>query len=129
MLGKRAERRKSVRVQIRMTVHVQVMGQPRFYEAVSRDLSVGGASLVLRKHLSDCTSIYLEFRLPGSLETLYCPAHVVWSHAAPVLLTTGEEQGSFVMGVEFVRPPRNVRRAVKRFVAEKLKEEKARGGS
>jgi len=129
MLGKRAERRKSVRVQIRMTVHVQVMGQPRFYEAVSRDLSVGGASLVLRKHLSHCTSIYLEFRLPGALETLYCPAHVVWSHPTPVFTAAGEERGSFVMGVEFVRPPRNVRRAVKRFVAEKLKEEKARGGS
>jgi len=129
MLGKWGERRKSVRVQIRMTVHVQIMGQPRFYEAVSRDLSVGGASLVLRKHLSHCTSIYLEFRLPGSLETLYCPAHVVWSHPAPALATAGEEQGSFVMGVEFVRPPRSVRREVKRFIAERLREEKARGGS
>jgi len=129
MLGKRAERRKSVRVQIRMTVHVEVMGQPRFYEAVSRDLSVGGARLVLRKHLPHCTSIYLEFRLPGALETLYCPAHVVWSHAAPALSAAREEQESFVMGVEFVRPPRNVRREVKRFVVERLKEEKARGGS
>ncbi len=126
MLGKRAERRKSVRVQIRMTVHVEVMGQPRFYEAISRDLSAGGARLGLRKHLPHCTSICLEFLLPGSLGTLYCPAHVVWSHAAPALSATGEEPGSFVMGVEFVRPPRNVRREVKRFVAERLKEEKAR---
>ena len=127
MLGKRKERRKSVRVQIRMTVHVELMGQPRFYEAVSRDLSVGGACLVLRKHLPHCTSVYLEFRLPGSLETLYSPAHVVWSHQAPTA-SKGEEGGGemFLMGVEFVRPPRNVRKEVKRFVAERLKEEKGR---
>lgn len=125
MAGKGVERRKSVRVQIRMTVHVEVTGQPRFYEAVSRDLSVGGSRLVLHKHLPGCTPIYLEFRLPGSLETVYCPAHVVWSQEVPVVSREGGT--SCLMGVEFVRPPRAARREIKRFVAARLKEEKTRG--
>lgn len=114
------DRRKSVRVQIRMTVHVEVAGQPRFYEAVSRDLSLSGARLLLRQELQHCTPIYLEFRLPGSLQTLYCPAHVVWAKDTMSSLLPGHES-SYLMGIEFVRPPRAVRKELKRFLADRLK--------
>jgi c-di-GMP-binding flagellar brake protein YcgR len=125
MFWRGPERRKSIRVQIRMTVHVEVAGQPRFYEAVSRDLSASGARLVLRQELTHCTPIYVEFRLPGSLQTLYCPAHVVWSKDTRSSLLPDAE-ASWLMGIEFVRPPRQVRRELKRFVADRLKA--ARGG-
>ncbi len=114
------DRRKSVRVQIRMTVHVEVAGQPRFYEAVSRDLSLSGARLLLRQELQHCTPISLEFRLPGSLQTLYCPAHVVWAKDTMSSLLPGHES-SYLMGIEFVRPPRAVRKELKRFLADRLK--------
>jgi c-di-GMP-binding flagellar brake protein YcgR len=108
-----------------MTVHVEVSGQPRFYEAVSQDLSATGARLVLRQQLTRCTPIYLEFRLPESLETLYCPAHVVWSKdtLASILPDT---QAAYIMGVEFVRPPRAARRELKRFIADRLKSQRKR---
>jgi len=112
--GGGSERRKSVRAQLRMTVHVELEGQPRFYEAVSRDLSLDGACLVIRRKLEHCTPIYLEFCLPGSLNALYCPAHVVWSSE----LASAKEP-SYLMGVEFVRPPRATRRELKRFLAER----------
>jgi c-di-GMP-binding flagellar brake protein YcgR len=114
------DRRKSVRVSLRMTVHVELAGQPRFYEAVSRDLSATGARLLLRQQLHHCTSIYLEFRLPGALSTLYCPAHVVWSKDTLSSLLPGHDT-AFLMGVEFVDPPRGVRRELKRFIGEQLK--------
>jgi len=114
------DRRKAVRVQIRMTVHVEIAGQPRFYEAVSRDLSLSGTRLVLRQELDHCTPIYVEFRLPGGLQTLYCPAHVVWAKDTKSGLLPGRGT-SFLMGIEFVRPPRAVRKALKRFIAERLK--------
>jgi len=120
MFWRGPERRKSVRVRIRMTVHVQMGGQPRFYEAISRDISVSGARLLLRQSLSHCTGIYLEFRLPASLHTLYCPAHVVWSKDTGSAILPGSE-AVYVMGVEFVRPPRLARRELKRFIAERLK--------
>lgn len=118
------DRRKSVRVQIRMTVHVEVAGQPRFYEAVSRDLSVSGARLVLRQELAHCTPIYVEFRLPGSLQTHYCPAHVVWAKDTMTSLIRDRET-SCLMGIEFVRAPRRVRKQLKRFVAGRLKADRS----
>jgi len=120
MIWSGAERRKSVRVQIRVTVHVERSGQPRFYEGVTRDLSVSGSCLVLRQQLSYCTPIYLEFCLPGSLVTLYCPAHVAWANDSHTSLL-GDGSSCCVLGVEFVRPPRAVRRELKRFVAMRLK--------
>ena len=114
------DRRKSVRVQLRMTVHVEIAGQPRFYEAVSRDLSISGSRLVLRQELPHCTPIYVEFRLPGTLQTLYCPAHVVWSKDTLTSLARDRED-SFLMGIEFVRPPRAVRKELKRFIGERAK--------
>jgi len=123
MLWRGPERRKSVRVQIRMTVHVEIAGQPRFYEAISRDLSLSGARLVLRQELVHCTPIYVEFRLPGSLQTLYCPAHVVWAKDTMTSLAP-ERDASYLMGIEFVRPPRQARKEVKRFIAERLKAER-----
>lgn len=122
------ERRKSVRVQLRMTVHVERSGQPRFYEAVSRDLSVSGARLLLRQHLEPCTPIYVEFRLPGSLATLYCPAHVVWSKDT-LASRSPDEPSSYLMGIEFVRPPRAARKELKRFIAERIKASKDSGGA
>ena len=115
VLGGGRERRKSVRVQLRMTVHVELEGQPRFYEAMSRDLSLDGACLIIRRKLEHCTPIYLEFCLPGSLNAVYCPAHVVWSSE----LGSGKKDPSYLMGIEFVRPPRAARRALKRFLAER----------
>lgn len=120
MLWGGPDRRKSVRVQIRMTIHVEVAGQPRFYEAISRDLSVSGARVVLRQELGHCTPIYIEFRLPGALQTLYCPAHVVWSKDTMSAILPGHD-ASYLMGIEFVRPPRVVRKALKRFIAESQK--------
>ena len=114
------DRRKSVRVQIRMTVHVEVAGQPRFYEAVSRDLSSSGARLILRQELKHCTPIYLEFRLPGALPTLYCPAHVVWAKDTMTSILPGHGS-SFLMGIEFLRPTRQVRKELKRFIVRRIK--------
>ena len=128
MLWGGAERRKSVRVQIRMTVHVEVAGQPRFYEAISRDLSASGARLVLRQELQHCTPIYVEFRLPGTLQTLYCPAHVVWSKDTMTSLLPGRDS-SYLMGIEFVRAPRRARKELKRFIAERLKADRKAKGS
>ena len=120
MLWGGPDRRKSIRAQLRMTVHVEVAGHPRFYEAVSRDLSISGARLLLRQELQHCTAIYVEFRLPGALQNLYCPAHVVW--AKDTLTTVMKDQGrSYLMGIEFVRPSRAVRKALKQFVAERIK--------
>ena len=114
------DRRKSIRVQLRMTVHVEIAGQPRFYEAVSRDLSVSGSRLVLRQELQHCMPIYVEFRLPGTLQTLYCPAHVVWAKDTMTSLLA-DRDSSFLMGIEFVRAPRAVRRELKRFIGERAK--------
>ena len=114
------DRRKSVRVQIRMTVHVEVAGQPRFYEAVSRDLSFSGARLILRHELKHCTPIYLEFRLPGTLATLYSPAHVAWAKDTMTSVLPGQGS-SCLMGIEFVRPTRKVRKELKRFIVERSK--------
>ena len=120
MLWGGPDRRKSVRIQIRMTVQVQLEAQPRFYEAVSRDLSLTGARLLLRNQLHHCTPICLEFRLPGELQTLYSPAHVVWSQDTLSSLLPGKEE-SYLMGIEILKQPRAVRRALKRFIAERLK--------
>jgi hypothetical protein len=75
---------------------------------------------VLCQQLDHCTPIYVEFRLPGGLQTLYCPAHVVWSKDTMSSVLPGRGT-SFLMGIEFVRPPRAVRKALKRFIAERLK--------
>ena len=115
-----AERRKSIRVQIRMTLHVQVAGQPRYYEAMSRDLSAAGACVFLRKKLEHCTSLYCEFRLPGALETLYCPGHVAWAQNARLSLREGEEK-THVVGIEFTQLSRAARRALKSFIAKRTK--------
>jgi len=120
MLWGGPERRKSVRVQIRMTIQVQLQGQPRFYEAISLDLSMSGSRLLLHQHLPHCTPVYLEFRLPGALQNLYCPAHVVWCQNTTTSLMPGSES-TFLMGVEFTSPPRDVRKALKRFIADRLK--------
>ena len=120
MLWGGPDRRKSIRIQLRMTVHVEVAGQPRFYEAVSRDLSVSGARLLLRQELGHCTPIYVEFRLPGALQALYCPAHVVWSKDTLSSVLPGGET-AFLMGIEFVRPPRQARKELKWFIADRLK--------
>jgi len=114
------DRRKSVRVQIRVTVRVELQGQPRFYEAVSRDLSLTGARLILRQQLGHCTPITLQFRLPGSLLNLYVPAHVVWSNQMLTSLDPKKDP-SFEMGIEFVDPPREAVREIKAFVVQRLK--------
>ena len=128
MIWRGRERRETIRLHVRMTVHVELSGQPRFYEAVSRDLSTSGACLALRQLLGHCTPIYLEFRLPGVLNTLYCPAHVVWSKRVIASMLPDKEP-SFLMGIEFVRPPRAVRREVKGFIAERLKAERQKTSS
>jgi len=120
MLWGGSDRRESVRIQIRMTIHVEVAGQPRFYEAISRDLSMTGVRVVLRQELKHCTPIYIEFRLPGALQALYCPAHVVWAKDTQSSILPGHES-SYLMGIEFVRPPRAVRKALKRFIADQTK--------
>jgi len=119
------DRRTSVRVQLRITVRVELQGQPRFYEAISRDLSLSGARLLLHHQLDHCTPVTLQFRLPDALHDLYLSAHVVWSHDA--LASLDPKKGrSFAMGIEFVDPPREARRQLKAFVADRLKKEPER---
>ena len=120
MIWSGKERRKSVRVQIRVTIHVQKAGQPRYYEALSRDLSVAGARLLLYQSLPHCTPIYLEFRLPGGLQKIYCPAHVAWSHKTPTSLLPDREN-AYLMGVEFLRPSRQTRRQLRAFIKDRTR--------
>jgi uncharacterized protein (TIGR02266 family) len=105
------ERRDRVRCEVHLDIDVQSSAARS--SAVTRDLSVAGAFIVTDLELPIGGMLELKLHLPRLAEPLCCVGEVRWSR--PQGCESGDPAG---VGVRFVAPDTEVRRAIQSFLLE-----------
>ena len=105
------ERRDRVRCEVH--IDIDVRSSAACVSGVTRDLSVAGAFIVTELELPVGSTVELKLHLPRLAEPLCCVGEVRWSR--PQGNDSGEPAG---LGVRFVAPEAEARRAIQSFLLE-----------
>ncbi len=105
------ERRDRVRCEVH--IDIDVRSSAACSTGVTRDLSAAGAFIVTELELPVGSTVELKLHLPRLAEPLCCVGEVRWSR--PRESDSGEPVG---LGVRFVAPDAEARRAIQSFLLE-----------
>jgi c-di-GMP-binding flagellar brake protein YcgR len=74
------ERRRSVRVPVRLTVLYKIVGGKKLHRVLTNDIGAGGVSFMASEPLQPGTQLELEVTFPDYPTTITCKGEVVWTH-------------------------------------------------
>ena len=77
MLTEQEEKRRFPRIDLRVPLRVQVLGQPRFDNTITDNVSAGGVGFTAEEFMPTETPLMLEFNIFSRL--IRCIGKVVWS--------------------------------------------------
>jgi c-di-GMP-binding flagellar brake protein YcgR len=125
------ERRKFVRLPLAIEAPFAVSGDPagRTYEAVTRDISVGGICLEVDHDVESVfplvkakgARVAVDIRLPDGLDPASITAEPVWSQGKVDWVKKGRKGSSpLLIGLRFWHVPEGARERIRKLVVEKF---------